>query len=203
MKNILFINSCVRGMALSRTFKIADAFLDAIKRLSPKVTITEKNLMEINPQYMSFSNFPQREQLLAAKKFDHPLFNMAKEFAAADRIVIAAPFWEYSFPTILSAYIENISIPGITFEHTTTGCSGMCKAEKMIYITSRGSDFSSKELSDYKLDEKRLKALCKMYGISEFDSISAEGLDSFDANPEEIVKKSIKSATEKAKQFLK
>lgn len=202
MKNVLFINSCVRGVALSRTLKIANAFLDVIKRLQPEITITEKNLMEINPQYMSYSNFPQREQLLHAKKFDHPLFDMAKEFAAADRIVIAAPFWEYSFPTILSAYIENISIPEITFQHTSAGCSGMCKAEKMIYITSRGSDFSAKEFSDYKLDEKRLKALCEMYGICKFDSISAEGLDSFGVNPEEIVKKSIQTAIEKANQFL-
>ena len=34
----------------------------------------------------------------------------AKKIAAADRIVIAAPFWDMSYPAILKVFVENMSV---------------------------------------------------------------------------------------------
>lgn len=34
----------------------------------------------------------------------------AKKIAAADRIVIASPFWDMSYPAILKVFIENMSL---------------------------------------------------------------------------------------------
>lgn len=46
------------------------------------------------------------------------MFKYAHEFANADLIVIAAPFWDLSIPALLKVYIENIAVDGITFEYS-------------------------------------------------------------------------------------
>ena len=89
MKNVLFVDCCIRGEA-SRTKKLADAFLSA---LPADCRVTRLDLMAEDLSYFKDGYFAQREQLLAAGERDHPRFRYAHQFAQADRIVIAAPFW--------------------------------------------------------------------------------------------------------------
>ena len=56
--------------------------------------------------------FWQRERLLETGELTHPRFRYAHQFKNADRIVIAAPFWDLSFPALLKVYIENVSVQG-------------------------------------------------------------------------------------------
>ena len=58
--------------------------------------------------------------------------DLARRIAAADRIVIAAPFWDMSFPSALKVFFENMSLFGITFDSNEKECYGLCKAEKEI-----------------------------------------------------------------------
>ena len=66
-------------------------------------------------------------------------FEQAKRFANADTIVIAAPFWDLSFPAVLKIYFENITVSGVTFEYSEKGRPlGKCRAKKLYYITTSG-----------------------------------------------------------------
>ena len=120
MKNVLFVDCCIRGEA-SRTKKLADAFLSA---LPADCRVTRLDLMAEELSYFKDGYFAQREQLLAAGERDHPRFRYAHQFAQADRIVIAAPFWDLSFPALLKVYIEQVSVDGITFGSTESGLQG-------------------------------------------------------------------------------
>ena len=94
--------------------------------------------------YTHFSEgfFEQRQRLLEEGDLSHPRFRYAHEFAAADRIVLAAPFWDLSFPALVKIYIENVSVDGITFGCNESGCFGTCRAEKLMYITTRGGSYT-------------------------------------------------------------
>ncbi len=120
MKNVLFVDCCIRREA-SRTKKLAEAFLSA---LPSDCAVTRLDLMAEDISYFKDSYFAQREQLLAAGEQDHPRFRYAHQFAQADRIVIAAPFWDLSFPALLKVYIEQVSVDGITFGSTESGLQG-------------------------------------------------------------------------------
>ena len=62
-----------------------------------------------------------------------------RQFAGADEIVIAAPYWDLSFPSILKVYLEQICITGITFQYTPEGIpEGLCRARHIIYVTTAG-----------------------------------------------------------------
>lgn len=177
MSELLFVNACVRGER-SRTLALARRFLDAYKKSHPEVRVTERDLMEerLEPQYPEV--LEQRDALWAAGQLEEPMFAPARQFAAADKIVLAAPFWDLSYPAILKIYLERISVTNITFGYDESGRSvGLCRAEKLLFITTRGGDFSRPETSWMESGAGHIRALCAMYGIPSFQLLCAEGLD--------------------------
>lgn len=174
MENLLFINACVRGER-SRTLRLARRFLDAYQARHPDTVITERNLCaeRLQPQYPEV--LEERDELWNAGRLDQPMFDPARQFAAADRIVIAAPFWDLCFPAILKIYLERISVTDITFGYDEQGAMvGLCRASKLLLITTRGGNYAGTELE---MGTPLLKALCTMYGIPQFVCLDAEGLD--------------------------
>ena len=108
----------------------------------------------------------------------------------SDTIVFSAPYWDLSFPAILKTYIENINVNGITFSYSDKGYPvSLCKAKKLIYITTAGGPIISDEFGfGY------IKSLAKnFYGISDIVYIKAEGLDVYGANIEDILAKAKKN----------
>ena len=95
---------------------------------------------------------------------------------------------QLSFPAILKAYIETVSVPGITFRYGEgdTGCIGCCKASRLLYLTTRGGLYTG-AASGLELGEKEMKALSQFFGIPGFDCLFAEGTDLLP--PEEVAER--------------
>ena len=177
MSELLFVNACVRGER-SRTLALARRFLDAYKKSHPEVRVTERDLMEerLEPQYPEV--LEQRDALWAAGQLEEPMFAPARQFAGADRIVVAAPFWDLSYPAILKIYLERISVTDLTFGYDDQGrMVGLCRAEKLLFITTRGGQYGEGPLAWMEMGARHLEALCAMYGIPHFSVLCAEGLD--------------------------
>ncbi len=201
MEDLLFINACVRGQK-SRTLQLARRFLGAWQHAHPEAVITERDLCRdrLSPQYPEV--LEERDALWSAGKLDDPLFQPARQFAAAGRIVIAAPFWDLSFPAILKIYLERISVTNITFGYDDLGRSvGLCKADKLLLITTRGGDFSIPEISWMEMGARQLEALCAMYGISSFQCLTAQGLDDIRNDKEAILAQAMDQAEKLAETF--
>lgn len=86
----LFINCCPRGE--SRTERLARALLRTLGEYE------ELRLYDEPLHPLGRADIAKRDALLAEKKYDDEMFRYARQFAAADRIVIAAPLWDLSFP---------------------------------------------------------------------------------------------------------
>lgn len=181
-RKILYVNACVRKD--SRTKRLADRL---ISRLGGDVE--EIRLEEIHFGVSDEAFITKRDRLLAAGEYDDPMFAQARAFASADLIVIAAPFWDLSFPAALKQYLEQINAIGITFRYTETGDpQGLCRAEKLYYVmTAGGPVYSDAYGYGY------VKALAQtFYGIPETELISAEGLDLIGADVEAILWETIR-----------
>lgn len=180
---ILFVNACVRPE--SRTFRLAGALLSALGEPYEEINLSRVSFPVADQSFLTL-----RDGLIADSSFDHPLFDMARQFARADQIVIAAPYWDLSFPASLKQYIEQINVLGITFRYSDKGIpEGLCKASKIVYITTCGGTFSPDEFCfGY------IKALAEnYYGIKDVRLIKAEGLDLVGADAEKIVHSCIDS----------
>ena len=174
MENLLFINACVRGER-SRTLKLARRFLAGYQKAHPDTVITQRDLCaeRLQPQYPEI--LAERDALWNAGKLDQPMFEPARQFAAADKIVVAAPFWDLCFPAVLKIYLERVTVADITFGYDAQGAMvGKCRASKLLYITTRGGNYAGTELE---MGTPIMKALCTMYGIPELLTLAAEGLD--------------------------
>ena len=111
MKNILFINSCVRSN--SRTKKLAQEYLETLTK-DGQYTVTERDITKLNLLPMTEERLIKRDRAIETCDYTGEDFDYAKEFADADRIVIAAPYWDCSFPSFLKLYCEHIMIRNIT-----------------------------------------------------------------------------------------
>ena len=174
MENLLFINACVRGER-SRTLKLARRFLAGYQKAHPDTVVTQRDLCadRLQPQYPEI--LAERDALWNAGKLDQPMFEPARQFAAADKIVVAAPFWDLCFPAVLKIYLERVTVADITFGYDAQGAMvGRCRASKLLYITTRGGNYAGTELE---MGTPIMKALCTMYGIPELLTLAAEGLD--------------------------
>ena len=174
MENLLFINACVRGER-SRTLKLARRFLEGYQKAHPDTVITQRDLcaQRLQPQYPEV--LAERDELWSAGKLDQPMFVPARQFAAADKIVVAAPFWDLCFPAVLKIYLERISVTDVTFGYDEQGAMvGLCRASKLLYVVTPGGNYAG---TDLEMGTPMLRALCTMYGIPELITLAAEGLD--------------------------
>ena len=174
---LLFINACVRDD--SRTKRLADRLLTVLNVPVTELRLTECSLLAVDADFLR-----RRDRLLSEGKFDDPMFALARQFAAADAIVIAAPFWDLSFPAALKAYLEQINVVGVTFRYTPEGVpEGLCRAKKLYYVTTvGGTDFPEEYGFGY------VEALAKsFYGIHKVELIKATGLDIIGAPVEQIL----------------
>ena len=197
MTNALYIDCCIRGQQ-SRTKKLAEAFLSAYAARED-VSITRLTLMDepIIPFQDGF--FWQREGLIEQKELDHPRFRYAHQFQQADRVILAAPFWDLSFPALLKVYIENVNVQGITFDcNEKNGCFGICRASKMLFFTTRGGALEGNPMDN---GTKYLADMAKFFGIPNFDHIAADGLDLGLEPVEDILNRAIARAVVYAKSF--
>lgn len=170
---ILFVNACVRGEA-SSTLKLCRAALDALAEKYPKAVVTEVDLNLDRPEPLHPEQAEQRSALHAAKAFDHPIYGYARAFAAADLIVIGAPYWDLSFPSVLKVYIERICAVDVTFAYSSEGHPyGLCRADRLLYISTAGGP-----VEGYNLGFDYIKALCDLFfGIPDVRCFMIPGLD--------------------------
>lgn len=163
--NILFVNACVRKE--SRTLVLAKDILSREDGTVTEVDLTKENLLPLNRESLEL-----RDRLLKAGRRDDPMFRYARQFAEADEIVIAAPFWDLSFPSMLKIYMEQITVTGVTFEYREGRPKGLCNAKRLIYVTTSGGEIFCDFGYTY------IKSLANnFYGIEDTISYRATNLD--------------------------
>ena len=182
--SVLFINACVREN--SRTLVLAK---NVMKNISDE--ITEVNLNTENIEPLNRTTLEKRECLVHERNFEDPLFRYAKQFAKADEIVIAAPFWDLSFPAKLKIYLEHITVAGITFQYINGRPTGLCKAKSLTYVTTSGGPIFDDFGYTY------IKTLAeKFYGIKKTSAIRATNLDVDMISAQDLLKKATISVIE-------
>lgn len=185
MSELLYVDSCV-NRATSRTERLARTLL---KRLAgDEVHVHELVLEDENLSPLTGELVNVRVAALEAGDFSHPVFRHAKQFAAADEIVIAAPYWDFSFPSMLKVYLERLCSQGVTFRYSELGVpSGMCRARRVWYVTTAGG-----YIGEFDFGFEQVKAICtQFFGIEDVRCLRAEGLDIVTNDVEQIMREAL------------
>ena len=167
----LYINCCVRKE--SRTNRLAKAVLQKLGEDYTELKLYEENLRPLN-----FEKLNRRTELIEREDFSDKMFDCAKQFANADTIVIAAPYWDL-----------NIYVTGIVSAYNENGLPvGLCKANYLYYVTTAGGPYDPTYSYGY------IESLAKIFfGIPKTHLVKAEMLDIAGNDAEKILNNAINS----------
>lgn len=185
MKTLLFVNACVRRE--SRTLRLARCL---IRQLTGGAadgtagwTVSEVNLEQERPTPLDWDGVLQRD------------LRYALPFAAADTIVIAAPYWDLAFPARLKIYLEHVTVTGTTFRYSPEGIpEGLCRAQALYYVTTAGGPVGDANFG-YRYVERLARTF---YGIPRTRCLLAEGLDIAGNDPESILQQAMDAVADQA-----
>ena len=178
--HILNVISSPRGDQ-SVSIKLADGIIEQLRAPNPGSTVTTRDLathpfphLEAAKLQSLFTPAPDRtpEQREAAKHSDDAI----AEIMAADVIVIGAPLYNFSIPSVLKAWIDHLCRAGITFKYVDGKPQGLVTDKKVYVAMSSGGIYSEGPAAGYDFVAPYLKAVLGFLGMTDVTVVRAEGV---------------------------
>ena len=176
---VLMINAAFRES--SRSLRLANYYLE---KFHSDDDVEWIDLGTQCPQPLDAARLAIYNEAVAATDFSHEMFAWAKQFTQADVILIAAPFWNYSIPAVLHAYLELVCAQGVSFDILPDGSYvSFCKAKKLVYFSTAGGSFPDPDCG-FGL----IKAMSDAFWqIGDVRAYQAENLDIYGADVEALL----------------
>lgn len=179
--SILFLDACARPN--SRTRSLALHLLNHLSGERETIRLYDEPLRPLDAETLAF-----RDDCVARGDYRHPMFRYAHALTTAEEIVLAAPYWDLSFPSTVKLFLEQTTVTGLTFSYTEAGQPvGHCRAKHFYYVFTAGgpvpeSDHGSAYVKDL---------VTGLYGVKEFIRFGAENLDILGADVDGILQTAI------------
>lgn len=97
-----------------------------------------------------------------------------QQFLAADVVVIGAPFYNFSIPSTLKAWIDRVAVAGRTFRYTEAGPEGLAGGKRVIVVSGRGGQYGDASPADFQ--EAYLRQVFGFLGVTDLEIVRAEGV---------------------------
>jgi FMN-dependent NADH-azoreductase len=208
MKKILVINSSARVLR-SHSRKLTEVFVDHWKSIHTDPIIGFRELgstdvPHVNEKWIAGAFKPEaarsEEEIEALKTSD----TYIAELREADVIVLGVPMYNWSIPSALKAYIDQILRVNETWKFDPTNIlhpyTGLLKNKTLFLLLSRGAQgYEKGEYNEHlNFQSTYLKTVFNIIGISNIHMIAING-ESF--NPEKF-KKSIDTSHQDVRDLI-
>lgn len=178
---LLHVDSSITGEN-SASRKLTQQIVTAWTAKHPDTEVEYLDLVAQAPNHFTMAAMAPRtgqtEGLSAEQTAENAVSEqLVSQFLAADVIVIGAPFYNFSIPSQLKAWIDRLAQPGRTFRYTASGPEGLAKGKTVIVASSRGGVYSTTEaMQALEHQESYLKVVLGFFGIIDVRFVRAEGL---------------------------
>jgi FMN-dependent NADH-azoreductase len=178
---LLHIDSSILG-AKSVSRLLSAEVVAEWRKANPQATVEYLDLAVDTPSHFSADAIGIKIGLQAepteAQRFENTVSErLVSQFLASDVIVIGAPFYNFSIPTQLKAWIDRLAQAGRTFKYTETGAVGLAGGKTVIVASSRGGIYSTSEGGQaMEHQESYLKVIFSFFGVTDVRFVRAEGL---------------------------
>ena len=178
---LLHIDSAITG-AQSVSRQLSAQIVEAWKASHPGTQVQYLDLVQDAPAHFTMDAMAPRtgqtEGLSEAQQRENAVSErLVSQFLAADVVVIGAPFYNFSIPSQLKAWIDRVAQPGRTFRYTANGPEGLAKGKTVIVASSRGGVYStSPEGQALEHQESYLKTVLGFFGVTDVRFVRAEGV---------------------------
>jgi FMN-dependent NADH-azoreductase len=194
--NILHVTSSSRGNA-SYSNRVASEVLGELVARNPGATVTTRNvaaepLAHIDDDFVAATRSPNGPQTERQRALLAQSDALVDELFAADVIVIGAPMINFSIPSTLKAWIDNVARAGRTFSYSEAGPKGLVTGKQVIIVGARGGVYSeAARPMDFQVPY--LKSVLGFLGMTDVDVLEVDGT----AYGPDVAEKAVVAATAK------
>jgi FMN-dependent NADH-azoreductase len=201
MSKVLYITAHPHDESASFSMAAGKAFIDSYKEANPsdEVVHIDADVFSGWGKLQSGSEFnalSAEEQAKVAR-----LNELSDQFVAADKYVFVTPFWNFSFPPVMKAYIDSVSVAGKSFKYTEHGPVGLLTDKKALHIQARGGIYSEGPAAAMEMGHRYLELIMQFYGVPSFEGLFIEGHNAMPEKAQEIKENGIARAKDLAKTF--
>jgi FMN-dependent NADH-azoreductase len=185
MVHILHIDSSPRAER-SYSRKLSYEFVTAWKTAHPEDTLTYRDLghnpvPHVDEPWIAASFSPPEARTPELNEAIKLSDDLVDEFIAADRYVFGVPMYNFSVPSTLKAYIDQIVRVNRTFAVNEQGYQGLVKGKKMLIVTASGGSYrQGTPAAGYDFQEPFLRAIFGLVGITDITFMHADNLSGGD-----------------------
>lgn len=176
---LLHIDSSILGEA-SASRQLTSEVVATLQAADPDLELTYRDLNKDVTVHLSGGTFVAKgtpaEKRNLSQKLELELSDaILNEFLASDVIVIGAPMYNFTVPTQLKAWIDQICVAGVTFRYTEKGPEGLVKGKRVVIVSTSGGKHAG--VSTGVGHEDYLKVVFGFLGITEIEIVRADGLN--------------------------
>lgn len=177
---LLHIDSSLLGDA-SASRQLSRSIAQRLQRDIPGLEATYRDLDAAPLPHLTGADLASRQ---AANGLDEPVSAGARtnaavlqEFVDADIVVVGAPMYNLGIPSVLKAWIDRISIAGVTFRYTEKGPQGLAGGKRVVIASTRGGLYAAGSPgAALDFQETYLRTVFAFLGVTDLQVIRAEGL---------------------------
>jgi FMN-dependent NADH-azoreductase len=96
------------------------------------------------------------------------------EFLSAEIVVIGLPMYNFGVPSQFKAWVDRVSVAGITFRYTAKGPEGLAGGKKVLVASSRGGAYADTGRAFLDHQESYVRSALGFMGITDITIIRAE-----------------------------
>jgi FMN-dependent NADH-azoreductase len=194
--NILHVTSSSRGNA-SYSNRVAGHVLDELVARDPGATVTVRNvatdpLPHIDDDFVAATRSPNGPQTERQRALLAQSDALVDELFAADVVVIGAPMINFTIPSTLKAWIDNVARAGRTFSYSEAGPKGLVTGKQVIIVGARGGVYSQ-AAAPFDFQIPYLRSVLGFLGMTDVEVLDVDGT----AYGPEAAEKAVTAATAK------
>jgi FMN-dependent NADH-azoreductase len=189
MSKILVVHASPRGDR-SHSRRLAEGFVSAWQARYPQAQVTRREvgralIPAVNEAFVAAAFYPEPEARPLAMQADLALSDqLVGELFDHDLLLISTPMYNFSVPSGLKAWVDQIVRLGVTFDHTLDNgvaqYTPLLQGKKALIVTSRGGfGFGpGGELESLNHADPWLRTALGFIGINDVRVVAAEGEES-------------------------
>lgn len=211
MAKVLYITAHPHDDTQSYSMAVGKSFIDTYKDVNENDEVVHLDLYRENIPQIDADVFSGWGKLQSGKGFEElsasekekvqRLNELSDEFINADKYVFVTPLWNFSFPPVMKAYLDSVSVAGKSFKYTENGPVGLLTDKKAIHIQARGGVYSEGPAADMEMGHRYFSVMMQFYGVPEFEGLFVEGHNAMPEKAEQIKQDAIARAKDAAHTF--
>lgn len=211
MTKVLYITAHPNDETQSYSMAVGKTFIETYKEVNPSHEIVNIDLYKENIPEIDVDVFSGWGKLQSGKGFEElsseektkvgRLSELCEQFIVADKYIFVTPLWNFSFPPVLKAYIDSVSVAGKTFKYTDKGPVGLLTDKKALHIQARGGIYSEGPAIEMEMGHRYLNIIMQFFGVPSFEGLFVEGHAAMPDKAQEIKENAITRAKDLASTF--